>query len=99
MEKMVLSRTVPEESATEQVEAVVRQHARFVYQVAYAVLGHPQDAEDAAQESFIRVWKHANGLSGVLNQRAWLARLAWRLGLHQRRQAPVISTGEVLREH
>jgi RNA polymerase sigma-70 factor, ECF subfamily len=86
MEKMVLSRAVPEESATEMVETVVRQHARFVYQVAYAVLGHPQEAEDAAQETFIRVWKHAKELSGILNQRAWLARIAWRVASDRRRK-------------
>lgn len=83
--KVVLSRTVPEESAAEMVEAVVRQHARFVYQVAYAVLYHPQEAEDAAQETFIRVWKHARELSGILNQRAWLARIAWRVANDRRR--------------
>jgi RNA polymerase sigma-70 factor, ECF subfamily len=84
--KVVLSRTVPEESATELVEAVVRQHARFVYQVAYAVLYHPQEAEDATQETFIRVWKHAGELSGILNLRAWLARIAWRVANDRRRK-------------
>jgi RNA polymerase sigma-70 factor, ECF subfamily len=85
-EKVLLSQTVPEESAIELVETVVRQHARFVYQVAYAVLGHPQEAEDAAQETFIRVWKHARELSCILNQRAWLARIAWRVANDRRRK-------------
>ena len=85
-EQLILSRTIPAITAAEQVEAVVRQHARFVYQVAYAVLRHQQDAEDAAQETFIRVWKHARELSGVLNQRAWLARIAWRVAVDRRRK-------------
>ncbi len=97
-EQVILSRTIPAQSAAEQVEAVVRQHARFVYQVAYAVLRHPQDAEDAAQETFIRVWKHAKELSGVLNQRAWLARIAWRVAIDRRRKHPLIGTDEDLPE-
>jgi RNA polymerase sigma-70 factor (ECF subfamily) len=84
--ELILSRTFPAQSTAEQVEAVVRQHARFVYQVAYAVLGHPQEAEDAAQETFIRVWKHAKELSGILNERAWLARIAWRVASDSRRK-------------
>src|SRR5438046_8579469 len=49
-----------------------------------SVLGHAQEAEDAAQETFIRVWKHAGELSGILNQRAWLARIAWRVASDRR---------------
>jgi len=85
-EKVILSRTIPAPSTAELVEAVVHQHARFVYQVAYAVLGNRQEAEDAAQEAFIRVWKHAKELSGVLNQRAWLARITWRVASDRRRK-------------
>jgi RNA polymerase sigma-70 factor (ECF subfamily) len=92
--KVILSQTIPAQSTAEQVETVVREHARFVYQVAYAVLGHPQEAEDAVQETFIRVWKHAKELSGVLNQRAWLARIAWRVASDRRRKysKPVIAS-------
>lgn len=88
-EQVILSRTMAAQSEAEQVEAVVRQHARFVYQVAYAVLRHPQEAEDATQETFIRVWKHAKELSGILNHRAWLARIAWRVACDRRRKYPV----------
>ena len=94
LEQVVLSQAIPALSAAEQVEAVVRQHARFVYQVAYAVLRHPQDAEDAAQETFIRVWKHAKELSGVLNQRAWLARITWRVAVDRRRKYPAPAADE-----
>lgn len=93
-EQVVLSQTIPALSAAEQVEAVVRQHARFVYQVAYAVLRHPQDAEDAVQETFIRVWKHAKELADVLNQRGWLARIAWRVAVDRRRKYPVPAADE-----
>jgi RNA polymerase sigma-70 factor, ECF subfamily len=89
-EKALLSRTVPEVSTAELVETAVREHARFVYRVAYAVLHHPEEAEDAVQETFIRVWKHARKLAGILNQRAWLARIAWRIACDRRRRRPEI---------
>jgi RNA polymerase sigma-70 factor (ECF subfamily) len=94
--QVILSRTIAAQSEAEQVEAVVRQHARFVYQVAYAVLRHPQEAEDAAQETFIRVWKHAKELSGILNHRAWLARIAWRVACDRRRKHAVVASDETL---
>jgi RNA polymerase sigma-70 factor (ECF subfamily) len=97
-EQVILSRTIAAESEAEQVEGVVRQHARFVYQVAYAVLRHRQEAEDAAQETFIRVWKHARELAGILNQRAWLARIAWRVACDRRRKWAVTASDEALLE-
>jgi len=95
-EKALLSRTVPEVSTAELVETVVREHARFVYQVVYAVLRHPQEAEDAVQETFIRVWRHARKLAGILNQRAWLARIAWRVACDRcRKHRAVFAHAEI----
>src|SRR5215472_15053318 len=82
----VVLRRIPAESTAEQVEALVREHAKLVYQVVFAALRHPQEAEDAVQETFIRVWKHAGELSKVVNIRAWLARIAWRIASDWRRK-------------
>lgn len=43
-------RTV-ERSRDELLEALVRQHSRLVYRIAYAVLRAHHDAEDATQEN------------------------------------------------
>lgn len=72
------SRTAEQDDS---VNALVRQHASFVYQVAYSVLRDSHDAEDVAQETFVRVMKHADSLPEIRDQRAWLARIAWRLAL------------------
>ncbi len=68
------------------VEALVREHARFVYRVAYAVLRNHHDAEDAVQETFLRVWRHRGELRDLREARPWLARIAWRVAVDKRRR-------------
>lgn len=41
------------------VTALVRRYQRRVYGLARAVLGDPAAAEDVAQETFVRMWRHA----------------------------------------
>ena len=68
------------------LENLVRQHARLVYRIAYAVLRHHHDAEDATQETFLRVLRYSRKLAGVEDHKTWLARIAWRVALDRNRQ-------------
>ena len=43
----------------DQLDLAVREHARLVYRVAYSVLRNHHDAEDATQETFMRVLRYA----------------------------------------
>jgi RNA polymerase sigma factor (sigma-70 family) len=54
-------------------------HARV--RVAYSVLRHRQDAEDIAQEAFVRAYRRFNQLRDRDRFRAWLVRMTWRLAL------------------
>jgi RNA polymerase sigma-70 factor (ECF subfamily) len=65
----------------EEVENLVKEHARFVYRVAYAVLRGHHDAEDAVQETFLRVLRYGKRLTAVENPKTWLARIAWRVAI------------------
>jgi len=76
---MVLAR-----SDEDELELAVRQHARLVYRVAYSVLRNHHDAEDATQETFVRVLRYGKKLAGVRDPRMWLARIAWRVAVGQR---------------
>jgi len=73
------SESVP--SRDEVVEDLVRQHARLVYRIAYAVLRNPHDAEDATQETFLRVLRYRRKLDAVEDSKPWLARIAWRVAV------------------
>jgi len=66
----------------EQFAGIVERHSRFVFRVAYAVLRNLHDAEDAAQDAFLKLyrlrrWDH------VQNERAFLARAAWRVAVER----------------
>jgi RNA polymerase sigma-70 factor (ECF subfamily) len=50
-------------------------HQRFVYAVAVRVLNNPQDAEDATQETFIRLWKNLKQYKAEIKLTTWLYRI------------------------
>jgi len=79
-------RTDNERSQDEMLEALVREHSRLVYRVAYAVLRSHHDAEDATQETFMRVLRYSSTLAAVENQKTWLARIAWRVAVDRGKQ-------------
>jgi RNA polymerase sigma-70 factor (ECF subfamily) len=68
------------------LENLVRQHARLVYRIAYAVLRRHHDAEDATQETFVRVLRYSHKLAGVEDHKTWLARIAWRVAIDRSKQ-------------
>ena len=67
------------------VETLVASHARMVFRIAYSILRNYHDAEDAAQECFLRVLKHRERLHKIRNPKTWLARVAWTTALDKRR--------------
>jgi len=73
---------------TEFAELVQRQ-SRFVFRVVYAVLLNRQDAEDAVQEMFLKLYRN-RGWRNVENERAFLARAAWRVAVDRRPQHPEV---------
>ena len=68
------------------LEDLVRQHSRLVYRIAYAALGSHHDAEDATQETFLRVLRYSRKLATVENHKTWLARIAWRVAVGRSKQ-------------
>lgn len=68
------------------LEAMVREHSRLVYRIAYAVLRRHHDAEDATQEAFLRVLRYGSKLDRVIDPKPWLARIAWRVAVDRSRR-------------
>ncbi|MGA7655008.1 MAG: sigma-70 family RNA polymerase sigma factor [Terracidiphilus sp.] len=74
--------------ATDQaLAALVEQYASTLYRVAFSVLRNAADAEDAVQETFLRVLRHRATLGEVRDHRVWLIRIVWNIVLDRKRRA------------
>src|SRR6185503_6545677 len=66
-------------------EARLADSSTLAFRVAYSVLRHRQDAEDVAQEAFVRAHREFHQLRERDKFRGWLARMTWRMALDHRR--------------
>lgn len=66
----------------ERFEEMVARQARFMFQVAMGVLRNKQDAEDAVQEAFLKLYRGEAWLR-MENEKGFLARTVWRVALDQ----------------
>jgi RNA polymerase sigma-70 factor (ECF subfamily) len=64
----------------ERFEAMVVRQARFMFQVAFGLLRNRQDAEDAVQEAFLKLYR-ADGWLRMENEKGFLARTVWRVAM------------------
>ena len=83
-------------------EELFRRHWVGAYRVAYRLLGHDQDAQDATQECMIKALAHLGDFDGRSGFRTWLLRIvtnaAFDAGRRRKRRATVgfgTSEGEV----
>ncbi len=67
--------------------ALLERQSRFVFRVAYAVLLNTHDAEDAVQETFLKLYRNG-GWRDMREERAFLARVAWRVAVDRRPRTP-----------
>lgn len=89
---MEISNSAAAEDARNRAEeaalaALVDQYAGALYRVAFSVLRNPADAEDAVQETFLRVLRHRDTLDEVRDHRVWLIRIVWNIVLDRKRRA------------
>lgn len=70
-------------------ERLVQQHQQMVLRVAYRLLGRLEDAQDAAQEVFLRLFRHRDRVGPDL--KAWLYRVTVNVcNDHHRRRRTVV---------
>lgn len=60
---------------SEAFQALVEQHSRRVFQLAFRMTGNEQDAEDVVQESFLRAYKQLGRFEARANFGTWLYRI------------------------
>lgn len=68
-------------------EPLVLSHQQAVFRLSYLLLGDSDDAEDVAQETFLRAWKHLGRFDVTRPLRPWLLSIAANLASNRRRSA------------
>ena len=84
-EATLISRAAAGETAA--WEPLVLAHQEAVFRLAYLLLGDPDEAEDVAQETFLRGWNQLDRFDRSRPLRPWLLRIAANLASNRRRFA------------
>jgi RNA polymerase sigma-70 factor (ECF subfamily) len=85
LEAQPMSEPCPDIAA--EFEQRLADSSQLAFRVALGVLHNREDAEDVAQEAFIRAYRNFHRLCDREKFRGWLARIAWRLALDRIRSA------------
>jgi len=75
-------------------QILVERHLPGVFRFSRRMLRSEQDAEDVAQETFLRLWKTADRFEGRSALRTWLFRVAHNLCIDQLRRRREVALDE-----
>ncbi|MFQ5594411.1 MAG: sigma-70 family RNA polymerase sigma factor [Anaerolineae bacterium] len=78
----LLGRVALESPDEAEFEALFLAHYDEVYRLLFRIVGSRQEAEDLAQETFLRLYRQRFPVDRERNMRAWLYRVATNLGLN-----------------
>jgi RNA polymerase sigma-70 factor (ECF subfamily) len=76
-------------------ERLMRQHERQVLTTALRLLGNREDARDAAQEVFLRLYRNLAKVEAAGNLAGWLYRVTVNVCHDQRRKRPDLASVEL----
>ena len=82
MSSDIRSKSIVTGSEEEAFEAVFKRYYPLVYQLAYRCTGRSDEADDIAQEVFLRFYRTPPRAASEGERRAWLCRVATNLGLN-----------------
>jgi len=71
---------------TEAFRGIVETYSRPLWRAAFRVLGDPEAAEDAVQETFLRAWKALDRFDERAELSTWLYRIATNAAIDLRRE-------------
>ena len=67
-------------------DQLVVRHQSAVYRAALAALRNPEDAEEVAQDAFVRAWSNLRRFRGDSSFKTWLLTIAWNQAMSRRRR-------------
>lgn len=81
------------------IAALVEEYGSTLYRVAYSVTRNVAEAEDAVQETFLRVLRHREKLGEIRDHRVWLVRIVWNVVLDKKRRAKTRPETDDISDH
>lgn len=81
----ILDSGTNEQTLEREFEERLADCSTLAYRVALGVVRNHADAEDVAQEAFVRAYRHFAELRERDRFRAWLVRVTWRLAIDRQR--------------
>jgi RNA polymerase sigma-70 factor (ECF subfamily) len=79
----------------QEFERLLVESSTLAFRVAYGVLRRREDAEDVAQEAFIKAHRNFRRLRDRGSFRSWLVRMTWRLAIDRQRADRRRSTRDI----
>ena len=76
------------------IENAVETYSRTLLRAAYSVTGDMSEAEDAVQETFIKLYRLRPDFSGAEHEKAWLLRVAINDARNRLRRRKRVCSGE-----
>ena len=67
-------------------EQLIERHSRRVYRTLVGILGDPEDARDAMQDTFLKAFQHLDHFQGLAKFSTWLVSIATNTGLQRLRE-------------
>jgi len=83
------------------IETIIREYGSYIYNYALKLSCHPVDAQDLAQETFIKAWKNIESLKEESALKSWLTSICYheflmRLRAENSRKEELIENFEIL---
>jgi len=78
---------------------LIKRHEKGVYNLAYRMLQNIEDAKDAAQEIFLKVFASLNSFRGESSFATWLYRIATNECINRLKRPRLLSLEELRREY
>jgi len=77
-------------------EELVHRHQQRVYRIAMGIIGNHEDAEEAMQQTFLKVHQHLGGFQRSAKFATWMTRIAINEALQiRRRRRPTVSLDDL----
>jgi len=73
-------------------DSIVEEHSSFVYNVAYRMMGNPEDAEDVVQDAFLSAFRAFERFRGQSRITTWLYRITVNAALMKLRKTKLART-------